>query len=98
MYLLEMGVGIIIPMILLMGQRYRSDRHAILGVNILVIVGVLVNRLNVCIFSMEDYNVAQGSSYFPTIMEFLVSLGVVALGVFLFKMAAKHLPLFAKTG
>jgi len=98
MYLLEMAVGIIIPLILLMGKRYRSDRQAILGVNILVITGVLVNRLNVCIFGMQEYSVTQGSSYFPSAMEFLVSLGIVALGVVLFKLAAKYLPLFAKTG
>jgi Ni/Fe-hydrogenase subunit HybB-like protein len=47
---------------------------------------------------MEEYSVAQGSGYFPSLMEFLVSLGVVSLGVFLFKMAARHLPLFAKAG
>jgi len=98
MYLLEMAVGVVIPLLLLMNKRFRTEPDAILGVNILVIVGVLVNRLNVCLFSMQNYSAAQGSSYFPTLMEFVLSLGVVSLGVFLFKMAAKHLPLFAKTG
>lgn len=98
MYLLEMAVGVVLPLILLLGERFRRDPDAILGVNILVIVGVLVNRMNVCLFSMQDYNVAEGAGYFPSLMEFLVSLGVVSLGIFLFKMAAKHLPLFAKAG
>jgi Ni/Fe-hydrogenase subunit HybB-like protein len=98
MYLLEMAVGVVLPLLLLLGERFRRDPDAILGVNILVIVGVLLNRMNVCLFSMNEYNVAQGSGYFPSLMEFLVSLGVVSLGVFLFKMAARHLPLFAKAG
>jgi len=98
MYLLEMAIGVVVPLILLMGEKFRRDPDAILGVNIMVIVGVLVNRLNVCLFSMQSYGSGQGASYFPSIMEFLVSLGVVSLGVFLFKMAAKHLPLFAKLG
>ncbi len=98
MYLLEISLGVVIPLLLLMGKRFRTEPDAIMGVNILVIVGVLVNRLNVCLFSMQNYSAAQGSSYFPTLMEFLLTLGVVSLGVFLFKMAAKHLPLFAKTG
>jgi Ni/Fe-hydrogenase subunit HybB-like protein len=98
MYLVEMAVGVVLPLLLLLNKRFRQDPEAILGVNILVIVGVLVNRMNVCLFSMEEYNTAQGVGYFPSLMEFLVSLGVVSVGVFLFKMAAKHLPLFAKTG
>lgn len=98
MYLLEMLLGVIIPLGLLAQERFRREPRAIMAVNILVIVGVLVNRLNVCIFSMQGYNADQGVGYFPSFPEFLVSLGVVALGVFLFKMAAKHLPLFAKAG
>jgi hypothetical protein len=31
-------------------------------------------------------------------MEFAVSLGIISLGIFLYKMAAKHLPLFAEVG
>ena len=62
----------------------------------LVIVGVLVNRLNVCVFSMQSYTTSKGAAYFPSLMEFLITLGIVALGVFLFKLAARHLPLFAK--
>lgn len=98
MYLLEMLLGVIIPLGLLAQKRFRHELRAIMAVNILVIVGVLVNRLNVCIFSMQGYNSAQGAGYFPSFPEFLVSLGVVALGVLLFKLAAKHLPLFAKAG
>jgi Ni/Fe-hydrogenase subunit HybB-like protein len=98
MYLLEMLVGVIIPVALLANRKYRRNRRAIFSVNLLVIIGVLLNRLNVCIFSMQDYAVSQGVSYFPSIMEFLVTLGVISLGVFLFKMAARHLPLFAGPG
>ena len=97
MYLLEMAIGVVIPILMLASKQNRTNLKSILGVNILVIVGVLVNRLNVCIFSMQSYTTSKGASYFPSLMEFLVTLGIVSLGVFLFKMAAKHLPLFAKT-
>jgi Ni/Fe-hydrogenase subunit HybB-like protein len=97
MYIVEMVVGVIIPIIMLASKQNRTNLNSIMGVNILVIVGVLVNRLNVCIFSMQGYTTSKGASYFPSLIEFLVTLGVASLGVFLFKMAAKHLPLFAKT-
>jgi Ni/Fe-hydrogenase subunit HybB-like protein len=98
MYLLEMLVGVVVPLTLLANARNRRNLRAIFSINLLVIVGVLLNRLNVCIFSMQDYAVSQGASYFPTTIELLVTLGVIALGVFLFKMAARHLPLFARAG
>jgi Ni/Fe-hydrogenase subunit HybB-like protein len=96
MYLLEMAIGVVIPIVMLASKKIRTNLRSIFTVNILVIVGVLLNRLNVCIFSMQGYTTAKGANYFPSLMEFLVTLGIVSLGVFLFKMAAKHLPLFAK--
>ena len=96
MFLLEMALGVVIPILLLANKSIRTNTRGIFAVNILVIIGVLVNRLNVCIFSQQEFTTARGANYFPSLMEFLISLGIVALGVFLFKMAAKHLPLFAK--
>lgn len=95
MYLLEMAVGVLLPLGFLCNPAVLSNTTRLFGVNILVITGVLVNRLNVCLFSMQEYNTARGAEYFPSLMEFLVTLGIVSLGIFLFKMAAKHLPLFA---
>ena len=96
MYLLEIFLGVLLPIGLLASRNIRTSLTGVFSVNILVIVGVLVNRMNVCIFSMQGYGTARGGSYFPSAMEFLLTLGVVSLGIFLFKMAAKYLPLFAK--
>ena len=96
MFLLEMALGVVIPILLLANKSIRTNTRAIFAVNILVIIGVLVNRLNVCVFSMQEFTAARGANYFPSLMEFLLTLGIISLGVFLFKMAAKHLPLFAK--
>ena len=97
MYIIEMAIGVIIPVLILISKSNRKNLKSIFTVNILVIIGVLINRLNVSLFSMQSYTTSKGASYFPSMMEFLVTLGIIALGVFLFKMAAKHLPLFAKT-
>lgn len=95
MYLLEMLIGVIIPIGILSVKKYRTNVNTIFAVNMLVITGVMLNRMNVCLFSMESYNTWRGSSYMPSWTEFLVSLGIIALGVFLYKMSAKHLPLFS---
>jgi len=96
MYLLEMGLGVILPVLLLANQNVRTSMKGISSANWLVIIGVLVNRMNVSVFSMQEYTTAKGASYFPSAIEFLVTLGIFSLGIFLFKMAAKHLPLFAE--
>ena len=65
----------------------------IAAVNWMVIIGILVNRMNVCIFSMEKYLVSKGGSYFPTLQELLVTVGIICIGVFLFigdKMKSKE--------
>ena len=95
MYLLEMALGVVLPLLLLANRKMRTNMKGISSANWLVITGVLVNRINVSIFSMQEYTTARGASYFPSAMEFLVTLGIFSLGIFLFKMAAKHLPLFA---
>lgn len=95
MYLLEMLLGVIIPIGILSVKKFRTNINMIFSVNMLVIVGVILNRLNVCLFSMENYNAWKGYAYSPSWKEFIVSLGVISLGVFLYKMSAKHLPLFS---
>jgi Ni/Fe-hydrogenase subunit HybB-like protein len=76
-------------------KKFRTNVNIIFSVNMLVITGVLLNRMNVCLFSMESYNTWRGAAYSPSWKEFLVSLGIISLGVFLYKMSAKHLPLFS---
>jgi Ni/Fe-hydrogenase subunit HybB-like protein len=95
MFLLEMLIGVIIPIIILSIKKNRTNVNTIFKVNIIVITGVMLNRMNVCLFSMEQFNMWKGFSYTPSWMEFMVSLGIISLGVLLFKMSAKYLPLFS---
>ena len=95
MYLLEMLVGVLLPIGILSIKKYRSSISMLFSVNILVITGVILNRMNVCLFSMESYTTWRGAAYSPSWKEFIVSLGIISLGVFLYKMSAKHLPLFS---
>lgn len=95
MFLLEMLIGVILPIVILSIKKNRTNVNTIFRVNIIVIAGVMLNRMNVCLFSMEQYNMWKGFSYTPSWMEFMVSLGIISLGVLLYKMSAKYLPLFS---
>jgi len=95
MFLLEMIIGVVLPIALLLVKKYRTNINVIFSINILVIVGVLLNRMNVCLFSMESYQTWKGASYFPSWQEFLLSMGIISIGILLYKLSAKHLPLFS---
>lgn len=94
MYLLEMIIGVIIPLFLLLMKNARENIRSIFLINILVISGVLLNRLNVAIFGLYRDASARGASYFPTWMEFVVTLAFISFAIFGFKLSAKYLRVF----
>ncbi|MGO9014101.1 MAG: NrfD/PsrC family molybdoenzyme membrane anchor subunit [Dissulfurispiraceae bacterium] len=94
MYLLEMSIGVVIPLCLLLIKSIRENIKSIFFVNILVISGVLLNRLNVSIFGIYRDASARGASYFPSWMEIVVTLAFISLAIFSFKVAVKYLRVF----
>ena len=97
MWVIEMAVGVVIPIILLAKEANRKNIDSIFVVSILVIVGVLFNRLNVGIFAISGYANRVGGDYFPSIMEFILTAGMVAFAILGFKICAKYLNLFPET-
>jgi len=91
MYLLEMIIGIILPFILLSMNKVRTQLNGIFSVNILVIIGTVLNRMNVGIISMAEYNGKMGHDYFPSWMEFLVTMAMIAFAILGFKISVKYL-------
>jgi Ni/Fe-hydrogenase subunit HybB-like protein len=91
MYLIEMIIGIILPVILLSMKNVRTRLNGIFFVNILVIMGTVLNRFNVGIISMAEHNTRIGVDYFPSWMEFLVTMAMVAFAILGFKLCVKYL-------
>lgn len=94
MYLIEIIIGIILPLILLSRKGLRNRLNGIFTANILVIIGIIVNRLNVGIFGLAEYTSRSGFDYFPSWMEIALALAMLAFVVFGFKVSAKYLNLF----
>lgn len=91
LFLLEFGIGVVLPWLLLALPAVRRSRRWLPFAALLVVIGFLLNRLNVSVTGMER---AAGVRYMPSTMEFTVSLGLVALGFVLFALAARYLPIF----
>ncbi len=90
-FLAEIFLGGIIPMLLLFQKRIRHNMLALAGAQFLVVLGVLFNRMNVAVTAFQ---LGTGAEYQPHWMEFVVSMGMVAIGVYAFSLAVRYLPVF----
>ncbi|MEP0847123.1 MAG: Ni/Fe-hydrogenase cytochrome b subunit [Phycisphaerae bacterium] len=91
-FILEMVVGVLLPGSLLLSPEVRYDRLKLFGCALMVIVGVVMNRLNVCLLGM----LATSSGYMPRWIEILVSAGVVAGGLLVLSTMNHNLPIVTR--
>ncbi len=88
---LELAFVTLLPAVLLLVPRVRASRNRLLAVQLLVVVGVVANRMTLAVPSLVS---ASNGSYFPSWMEFAVTLALLTGGIGAFALAAKHLPVF----
>ncbi len=91
MFLAEVGIGVAIPMVLLAFARFRESPKRLAAAQGLVVLGFIFHRLNVSITSVQAVT---GATYVPSIPEFLISAALVALGMTIFVLACRYLPVF----
>jgi Ni/Fe-hydrogenase subunit HybB-like protein len=94
LFLFEVGFGFVAPMLLLAIKGVRNSMAGVLGSSSLVICGVLLNRFDTNFMAQ----LGTGVSYFPTNREIAITLGLIAFGVFLYRMAVIFLPVMHEAG
>lgn len=77
-FLAEMIIGVLIPGIILAFPSLRRNHNFLFGSASLVVVGVVINRLNVALVGISR---ATGTSYLPAFSEVTITVGIVALGI-----------------
>lgn len=92
LYWLEIGVGILVPLLLLSFERVRKSERVLFLSAVMIILGFVLDRLNIAVTGM---GAAAGVSYFPSWMEISVTMAIVTAGFVVFSLAARYLPLFA---
>ncbi len=90
-YWFEIAVGIFAPVALFAQRRVRENPTGLFFGAVCVILGFVLNRMNITITGMERW---AGVTYVPSWMEVSVTLAIVALGFVVFALAAKYLTLF----
>jgi Ni/Fe-hydrogenase subunit HybB-like protein len=91
MYWLEALVGVIVPLLLLSQEKIRRNPAALFVSAALVVLGFIINRMNIAITGMENWS---GASYFPSATEFSITLMIVTVGFIAFYFIAKYFPVF----
>ena len=92
LFLAEIVLGIIVPMILFMGKRIRTDGSLQLrAASMVIFFGLVLNRFNVSMFGMIQANQL---IYYPSFLESLVTIGIIAAHILFFVLIAKYFPIF----
>lgn len=88
---IEITIGIILPLILFLTPEIIKTKSGLLWASTLVIIGLVWNRINVAIVGVvvEDWE-----TYYPYWTEIFITIGVVAIGLIVFKWAIENLPIY----
>jgi Ni/Fe-hydrogenase subunit HybB-like protein len=91
LFLLEIGLGIVLPVAILSRRHLREQRRGLIAGSLFAVMGVVLNRVNVAVTGLER---SAGFRYVPSAVEIVVFAGLVALGFSLFTLAVRYLPVF----
>ena len=87
----ELLVGFVVPFALLLSDRVRTSRLGLYSATLMVLAGFAFNRMNTAITGLEVYPT---QTYFPSLIEIFIMLGITALGFTAFSFVVKYLPIF----
>ncbi len=88
---LEIGLGVIIPIILFSRRSWRENPRILFTGAALVVLGFALNRLNISTVGMWEWS---GVHYYPSWMEVAITMSILSIGVMVFALAVKYLPVF----
>jgi molybdopterin-containing oxidoreductase family membrane subunit len=100
---IQVLLGTVIPIWLLVSQNTRMNPKMVTTAGLLIAIGFIGLRLNIVIpgLAAEEVNGIShalsssrlSADYFPSLTEFLLTAGVIGLGLVLFGLGEKYLPI-----
>jgi Ni/Fe-hydrogenase subunit HybB-like protein len=91
LFYLELFGTVALPAILLMFSEVRNSIKGLYWTAGLSAFGVVLNRFNV---SLTSYGGYRTFSYFPSFIEFIITLALVAGGILIFDWGTRYLPVY----
>ncbi|MBI9074866.1 MAG: polysulfide reductase NrfD [Desulfatibacillum sp.] len=90
MWWVEMSLGVFLPLALYVAPGLISKRAGLAVVSVLVVAGLVVNRVNVAIVGVE---VQRWHTYYPSFFEIFITLGILSMGLLAYTWATSQLPI-----
>ncbi len=94
-FIAEMVFGVILPWFMLLFRQVRTSRKGLFTAATLIVGGVVLNRINVFIVGFKPPLSDPG--YFPSIGEMMVTFGLIATLMFIYRIAVTYLPVLQKS-
>ena len=92
LFAIEILAGIIVPLMMFLQKRIRTEsRLQLWAASLVVFFGLVLNRFNVSMFGMIQKN---AHVYFPSFIESVVTFGIIAAHVLFFVLIARYFPIF----
>lgn len=91
LFYLEIVIGTITPIYLLSYKKFREDKKWLYVISVCVISGLILNRLNVSITGLVA---SSGANYFPSFDEISITMMLVVIAMFVFRLIAKNFSVF----
>jgi len=86
----EIGLGLLLPLVLLILPEVRQSRGGLATACALVLFGLLLHRLNVTVIGLR---VRHWETYIPSLGEIGITLGITAGAMFVFGVLVRILPI-----
>lgn len=93
-FIIEVVLGVIVPWLMLLSPNVRRSRQALFIACTMIVGGVLVNRINVFVVGYRPP--ISEANYFPAIGEVLVTVGLIAALMFIYRFIVTYFPVLNK--
>lgn len=94
-WIFQMGLAMLVPLFILFNKRTRRSVGWVLAAALMTIVGVVGVRFNMVVppFIVPVLNGLPSGNYYPSLSEWITSLGLIAMGLILYSLGEKLLPI-----
>ena len=95
---LELLAGVVVPLAIFATKQGRENPRLRFRAALLVVGGVLLNRMDMAVFGFYDYTSTYGVTYWPSIGEWTITLAIVTFGVAAYVAIVKFFPVLPQEG
>jgi Ni/Fe-hydrogenase subunit HybB-like protein len=92
-FIIEMLFGVVVPFVILLSARRRSNPRWLFFAALLIVLGVVLNRVNVFLIAYQPPYVTV--HYFPSIFEFAVTVGLIATLMLIYRAIVTFFPVIS---